>query len=105
MVYCIIGNYVSVDYLCCRQTKLHVTSKGQGFENITYNAVSGIGIPKLLMNIISCHVFGNNKNSVVIFSCRRKLVDYYLQECFVLHEKNQNAFKNVPLREKQRINT
>ena len=40
-------NYVCVYYLCFPQTKLHVTSKGKGFENREYNAVSGIGITEL----------------------------------------------------------
>ena len=44
IVYYIIKHYVCVDYMCCLQTKLDVTNKGQGFENRTYNAVSGIGI-------------------------------------------------------------
>ena len=49
MVYCIIDISVCVDYLCCPKNKVHVTSKGQGFENITCIAVSVIGIPKLLI--------------------------------------------------------
>ena len=56
------------------------------------------------MNIFSCHGCLNNTNSAVIFSCRSKLVDYYLKKCFVLFENNSNALKNVPLRVKQRIN-
>ena len=88
IVYCIVESCVFVDCLCCPETKLFVVNTGQGFENRTYNYVSGMGIPELLMNIISCHVFGNNKNSVVIFSCRRKLVDCYLSKGFVIIEKN-----------------
>ena len=75
-------NYLCVDYLCCPENELHVTNKGQVFENRTHNAVSGIGIHKLLMNIISCHVFLINKKSDVILSCHSKLVSYYLQFCF-----------------------
>ena len=51
IVYCIMEKFVCVNYLSCPKKKLHVTCKGQLFENITYNAVSGIGIPELLMNI------------------------------------------------------
>ena len=80
IVYFIPENYVCVDYLCCPKNKLHVTNKWQGFENRTYNAVPGIIMTELLINIISCHRFFNDKNSAVIFSCRRKLVDYYLQK-------------------------
>ena len=84
--YFILNNYVCADYLCCPQTKLHVTNNG--FENKKYNDISGVGIPEILMNIISCHGFVNNKNSVVILSCRRKLVDYYLSKGFVIIENH-----------------
>ena len=76
VVYCIIKNHVCADYLCCPQTKLHAENKG--FKNTTYNDISGIGIPEILMKIISCHGFVNDSNSAVIFSCCIKLVDYYL---------------------------
>ena len=33
--YCIMDNYVCVDYLCCPQTKLHVHFENKGFENKT----------------------------------------------------------------------
>ena len=86
IVYCIMDNYICFDYLCCPVTKLHVTNKEQEFENRTYNAVSGIVIPELLMNIISCHGFMSNKKSAVVLSFFSKLVSYYLQICFILHD-------------------
>ena len=104
-VYCITDRYVCVDYKCCTKTKINVTSKEKVFENRTYNDVSGTGTTELLMNIILCHGFVNNKNSAVLLSCGSKLIDYYLQICFVLHENIPNDFKNVPLRAKQRINS
>ena len=57
MVYCIMYNYVCVDDMFCPKTKLRFTSKGKVLENRTYNAVSLIGIPEILMNIILCHGF------------------------------------------------
>ena len=66
VVYCIMKNYVCAYYLYFPQTKLHVANKG--FENITYNDISGIGIPELLMNIISCHGFVSDTKSAVILS-------------------------------------
>ena len=80
IAYCIMEKYLCVDYLGCPQTKLHVTNKVKVFENRTYNAVSGIGIPELLNNIISCRGFVKNSKSAVISSCCRKLVDYYPQK-------------------------
>ena len=82
-----MDNYLCVDFLCFAQTKLHVTSKGLGFENITYNYVSGKSIPELLMKIITCHLFVNDMKLSVILSCRSKVVDYYPQKWFVLHKK------------------
>ena len=64
VVYCIMDNYACDDYLCCKQAKLHVANKG--FENKTFNDILGIGIPELLMNIISCNRFVNNIKSTVI---------------------------------------
>ena len=66
VVYCITKNYACADYLYFPQTQLHVANKG--FENITYNDISGIGIPELLMNIISCHGFVSDTKSAVILS-------------------------------------
>ena len=85
-IYCIIENYVCTSYLCFQQGKLRFYNKV--FENTTLNDILGIDISELLMNIIPCHVFVNNIKSTVILSCRRKLVDKYLSNIFVIHEKN-----------------
>ena len=63
---------------------MHVTVKGQGFENITYNAVSVSVIPELLMNMILFHGFVKNTKSADILSCVSKLVDYFTQKSFVI---------------------
>ena len=55
VVYCITENCLCVGYLSCLKNKLHVHFEKRGFEKTSFNAVSGIGIPKQLMNIISCH--------------------------------------------------
>ena len=91
-----------VYYLFLQPAKLSLAYKG--FENTTFNDISGIGIPGLLMNIISCHGFVNVNKSTVILSCHRKLVDYYLSGVFVILEKYSSAFSYVPLRVKQIIN-
>ena len=46
----VVDNYVCYGYMCCMQNKLLVSNKV--FENTTYNDISGIGIPELLMYII-----------------------------------------------------
>ena len=87
--YCIMDNYVCAYYLCCMKSKIHVHFVNKGFENTTYNAVSCVSIPGILMNIISCCGFVKDKNSDVIFSCRIKLVSYCLHKLFFLHETIQ----------------
>ena len=98
--YCIMDSYVCVDNMFCPKIKIHVISRGQGFENRPYNGVSGIGIPEILMNTILCHGFVNNTKSAVILSRSSKLVDYFLQKYFAIHKNNSNTLKNVPLRVK-----
>ena len=38
------------------------------------------------------------KNSILILTCRSKLVSYYLSKCFVILEQDYQSLKNVPLR-------
>ena len=67
VVYCIMENYVCVEYLCCPKTKLHVHFSNKGFENTTYRDILGILIPELLMNTISCNGVVNDK--IQLSSC------------------------------------
>ena len=55
VVCCFIKNYVCADYMCCPQTKIHVSNKE--FKNKTYSYIPVIGIPELLINIISFREF------------------------------------------------
>lgn len=75
------------------QTKLNGKSKGQGLKTRTYNFVSRIDIPELLMNIISCHGSLNDTKSAVILSCSTKLGDYYLENVFFLVKIFQTPFR------------
>ena len=82
VVYFIIQNYIYVYYLWLKQAKLYSAHKG--FENTTFNDILGIRISELLINIMSCHGFVNDKKSTAILSCSRKLVSYYLSKGFVI---------------------
>ena len=64
-VYCITENYACDDYLCSKEAKLHVANKG--FENTTYNNISGIGIPERLLKKI--HVMDFQITRSHISSC------------------------------------
>ena len=65
IIYTIISNYVCIDYLAYEiyfLSELPV-SIGGGFKhgNKSYDKILGIGIPDLLMNLIYCNEFLNNK--------------------------------------------
>ena len=68
--------YVFPNYICLHQTKLSFENKI--FESTTFNNISVISIPELLITIISCHGFDNDIKSTVILSWYRKMVGYYM---------------------------
>ena len=61
VIYKIIRNYVCVDYLGSERKKLSElrlgSDGGYKYVNKSYDNVLGIGIPDLLLNLMSCHVF------------------------------------------------
>ena len=63
------------DYLCLQKVLLNFSHKG--FENITFNDISIIGITELLMNVKCCHRFVNDKKKTVILACHTELISYY----------------------------
>ena len=54
------------------------TEGGFNHGNKIYGKILGIGIPDLLMNLMSCHGFLKNKTSVVILKCPKRMLEYYL---------------------------
>ena len=70
IIYTIIINYICIDYLGSESKKLNELRLGSGGSykhvNKSYDNLLGIGIPYLLMNLMSCHGFLKNKDSVVI---------------------------------------
>ena len=53
VTYTIIDNYICLYYLGFIQENL--SKHGNNFENTKFKNVYGLGIPEILMNIISCH--------------------------------------------------
>ena len=77
-IYCIIYKYFCVYYMCLQEVQLYLTHKV--LENTTFNYISGISIPKLILKIVSCNGFVNYKSKTGIFSCYRKLVSCFLSK-------------------------
>ena len=52
-------------------------------NGMDYNNLLGIGIPDLLLNLLSCHGFFKNSCSVVIIKCPNRISEYYFNKGIV----------------------
>ena len=68
-VYYLIDNYVCIHYLSCQSKTLISISSKPTFEQTSFNVLLGIGIPELLVNLVSCHGFTKKPNSTVMLNC------------------------------------
>ena len=104
VVYYIIENYVCIDYLSCHSKRLISISSKPTFEQTSFNILLGIGIPELLLNLVSCHGFMKKPNSTVILNCRSRLVNNYLEKVFYIIENDSKQKSMIPNDMKLRIN-
>ena len=58
------------------------------FEQTSFNILLGIGIPELLLNLVSCHGFMKKPNSTVILNCQSRLINNYLEKGFYIIERD-----------------
>ena len=72
--------------------------------NKIYDKILGIGIPDLLMNLMSCHGFLKNKNTFVVLKCPKSMLEYYFPKGFTRFEWNTINLEKLPNKIKQRIN-
>ena len=68
-----------------------------------FDKILGIGIPYLLMNLISCYEFLRNINSVVILKCPKIMLEYYFSKGFNILECNVNNLAKIPNEVKLRL--
>ena len=78
--YTLIDNYVCIDYLSCQSKKLFDISNNSTFKETSFNLLLGIGIPELLLDLVSCHGFMKKSNSTVILNCLSLLINNYLSK-------------------------
>ena len=97
VIYTITGKYVCIDYLGPNKSKLsdlRLGCTGKNKHNDTdYENVLGIGIPYLLLNLLSCYGFLNNNESVVILKCTNRMSEYYFNKGFVIFEFDEEHLK------------
>ena len=69
----------------------------------SFDRILGMGIPDLLMNLMSCHGFLKNVNSIVILKYPKRILEYYFSKGFAILECNVNNLAKLPNEVKQRI--
>ena len=68
-----------------KNLKLHLIQTN--IEDKSFNILLGIGIPELLLNLVSCHGFMKKPNSTVILNYRSRLIKNYLAKVLYMIEK------------------
>ena len=58
--------------------------------------MSGLGIPEIMMNIMSCHGLSISTIRIVIIVCCSVVVPYYFSKGFLIVEKVEGKFENIP---------
>ena len=72
VMYNIIDKYICLDYLGLLQENL--SKHDNNFKKTKFKNLSGLGIPEILMSIVSCHIFVKSSILTVILICRNNLV-------------------------------
>ena len=100
VIYTIISNYVCIDYLASEWKTLSEVIVGSvgGYkhEEKSYDKILGIGIPDLLINLMSCHGFLKNKYSVVILKFPNRMFGYYFSKGFIRFDFNKRNLEKLP---------
>ena len=63
-------------------------------DGMDYENLFGIGIPDILLNMLSCHGFLKNDDSIVILKCPNIMSEYYLNKGFVELTCDEYHLKN-----------
>ena len=88
--YTLIYNYVCIDYVPCKSNTLSAISCNPTFKDTSFNILLGIGIPEMLLNLVSCHGFMKKPNSTLILNCQTRMINNYLSKGFsVIKQKKQ----------------
>ena len=107
VIYKIIDRYVSVDYLGTEIKKINELSLGCTLkikhEAMDYDNLFGIGIPDILLNMLSYHGFLNNNESIVILKCPNRMSEYYFNKGFIQLIYDEDHLNKLPKLVQQRI--
>ena len=88
VIYTIIENDVCINFLDCQSNQLSEICMDRKYFVNRSNKFLGIGVPYLLMNLLSCYGFMKNINSTVILLCPSRMLEYYFSIGFVMLKRN-----------------
>ena len=107
VIYTIIDRYVCIDYLGTEIKKISELRLGCTFsskhEGMDYNNLFGIGIPDILLNMLSCHGFLNNNDSIVILKCPNRMSEYYFNKEFIQLTCDEDNLNKLPKLVQRRV--
>ena len=90
-----------------RQKKLSELGLGSGgsFKHVnkSYDNILGIGIPYMLINLMSQHGFLKNKDYVVILKCPKRIFEYYFSKGSTYFDSTKINLEKLPSEVKDRI--
>ena len=84
VIYTIISKYICIDYLGYEKStlsdlRLGVSGRYKHLDK-NYDNVLGIGIPYLLLNLLSCQGLSKNNESAVILKRLHRMFEYYFNK-------------------------
>ena len=82
VIYTIIDNLVCIDFLAYQSKQLSEINVNGKYLVKYFNKLLCIGIPDLLMNLLSCHGSIKNKNIIVILKYHKSMLEYYFSKGF-----------------------
>ena len=107
VIYTIIDRYVCIDYLGTKKKKISELRLGctlqSKHDSRDYDNLFGIGIPDILLNMLSCHGFLNNNDSIVILKFHNRMSEYYFNKGFIELTCDEDHLNKPPLSVKQRV--
>ena len=87
VIYTIIDRYVCIEYLGIEIKKISEFRLGYTLktkhEGMDYDNLFSIGIPYIFLNMLSCHGFLNNNESIVVLKCPNRMSEYYFNKGFI----------------------
>ena len=96
VVFTLIENYYCIDYLSCKSKTLCDISNNKNFKENSLNLLLGVGIPELLLKLLSCNEFMLKSNSTVILNCRSRRINNYLSKGFSIINRGSKQLKLIP---------